>query len=132
VGVTVILVDGHVVTLPDPSGGTFNAAGDFDRLLPFAAALPMLSRIDEYGDVEFSASELASVCDEASSLLTLARDGPERRGVMRLLAQPTTASCPVRHCALSETDRRQRLHPTTTRSLHDRMLLDSIVTESPA
>lgn len=92
-GVTVTLeVDGHFVTLSDPSGGTFNAAGDFDRLLQFAAAFPTLSRIDEYGDVEFSASELASVCDEASSLLTLARDGPERRGVIRLLALATYGS----------------------------------------
>jgi hypothetical protein len=93
VGVTVTLeVDGHVVTLPDPSGGTFNAAGDFDRLLPSATALPMLSRIDEHGDVRFSASELRSVCREASRLLTLARDGPERRGVMRLLALATYGS----------------------------------------
>lgn len=66
-------VDGHVATLPDPSGGTFDAAGDFDRLLQFAYELPMLSRIDEYDDMQFSGSELASVRDEVSSLLKLAR-----------------------------------------------------------
>lgn len=92
-GVIVTLeVDGHVVTLPDPSGGTFNAAGDFDWLLEFASAFPMLSRIDEYGEVQFSAAELASVCDEVSSLLKLAREGPERRGVMRFLALATHGS----------------------------------------
>ena len=33
-GVVVKLeVDGRVVTLPDPSGGTFSAACDFDRVL---------------------------------------------------------------------------------------------------
>jgi hypothetical protein len=36
VGVAATLeVDGLVVTLPDSYGGTFNAAGDFDRLLRF-------------------------------------------------------------------------------------------------
>jgi hypothetical protein len=86
-GVRAILeFDGDVVTLPDPAGGTFNAAGDFDRLLRFASALPLLSRIDEHGDVEFSYSELGSVRDEASSLLDLARDGAGRRGLMRLVA----------------------------------------------
>jgi hypothetical protein len=46
----------------------------------------MLSRIDEFGEVQFSSAELVSVRDEVSSLLRLARDGPERRGVMRFLA----------------------------------------------
>lgn len=86
-GVRVILeFDGDVVTLPDPAGGASNAAGDFDRLVPFASALLLRSRIDEHGDVEFSSSELDSVRDEASSLLDLARDGAERRGLMRLVA----------------------------------------------
>ena len=47
-------IDGRVVSLPDPSGGTFTAAGDFDRLLPletqlavsFSVATPTLERID--------------------------------------------------------------------------------------
>jgi hypothetical protein len=85
-------VDGHVVRLPDPSGGTSNAAGDFDRLLQFAGALPMLSRIDEHGDVQFSSSELGSVRDEVSNLLKLARDGPERRGLLRLHALASNGS----------------------------------------
>jgi hypothetical protein len=87
VGVVATLeVDGHVVRLSDPSGGTFDAAGDFDRLLQFASALPMLSRVAERGDVHFSSSELASVRDEVSSLLELARGGQERRGLLRLHA----------------------------------------------
>ena len=77
---------------PTRLAGTFNVAGDFDRLLQFAIALPMLSRIDEYGDVQVSGRELRSVCHEVSSLMTLARDGPERRGVMRLMALATYGS----------------------------------------
>ena len=40
-------VRGQAVTLADPSGGTFNAAADFDRLLPVTQdAFPALGRID--------------------------------------------------------------------------------------
>jgi hypothetical protein len=93
VGVVATLeVDGHGVTLPDSSGGSFNAAGDFDRLLAFASSFPVLGRIDEHGDVRFVSTELLSVSEEASDLLTLARDGPERRGLLRLIALATHGS----------------------------------------
>ena len=36
--------------MPDPNGGTFDAAGDFDRLLEFHEELPAWSSIDPYGD----------------------------------------------------------------------------------
>lgn len=86
-GLTATLeIDGRTVQLPDPSGGTFNAAGDFDRLLQFATDLPTLSRIDEHGDVHFSSPELASLGEEMSSLLQHARLGPERHGALRLIA----------------------------------------------
>jgi len=84
-GVVVTLeINGQVVSLPDPSGGEFNAAGDFDRLLPFSPDLLLLSRIDPYGDVEFGSSDMAAIRDEAGSLVVLAMDGPERRGLLRL------------------------------------------------
>ena len=84
-GVVVTLeINGQVVSLPDPSGGEFNAAGDFDRLLPFSPDLLLLSRIDPYGDVEFGSSDMAAIRDEVGSLVALARDGPERRGLLRL------------------------------------------------
>jgi len=82
-GVVVTLeINGQVVSLPDPSGGEFNAAGDFDRLLPFSPDLLLLSRIDPYGDVEFGSSDMAAIRDEAGSLVAM--DGPERRGLLRL------------------------------------------------
>ncbi len=46
-GVDFILeIEGRVVSVPDPSGGECNAAGDFDGLLPVRADLPTLHRID--------------------------------------------------------------------------------------
>ncbi len=76
-----------VVGLPDPTGGTFDAAGDFDRLLPLAPdAFPVLSRIDPEGVAEFGPSEMAAIVDEANRALALAVAGPERRGVLSLQA----------------------------------------------
>jgi hypothetical protein len=87
-GVHVVLeVDGRAVTLDDPSGGTFSAAGDFDRLLPVRdAAFPVLSRVDPYGDAAIHRSDLAGLVSEVSVLLDRAADGPERRGLIRLQA----------------------------------------------
>jgi hypothetical protein len=82
-----LVVHGQVVTLADPSGGTFNAAGDFDRLLPAAGnSLPVLARIDPYGDATVLRADLAALASEVASLLTRAKQGPERRGLLRLLA----------------------------------------------
>jgi hypothetical protein len=87
VGVVAVLeVEGRGVNLPDPPGGSFNAAADYDRLLPLARSLPMLRRIDEHGDIQFLWTELLSLRIVAAGLLRLARDGPERRGLMRLTA----------------------------------------------
>ena len=45
--------DGRLVTLVDPSGGTFTAAGDFDRLIPADdARLPLLSSLDPFGEFD--------------------------------------------------------------------------------
>jgi hypothetical protein len=44
------VVCGRVITLGDPSGGTFTAAGDFDRLLPVSGkSSGILARVDPYG-----------------------------------------------------------------------------------
>lgn len=46
--------------LPDPSGGTFDAAGDFDRFIdqpPFGLVpdgLPILESVDPFGDTSGS------------------------------------------------------------------------------
>jgi hypothetical protein len=86
-GVDFILeIEGRVVSVPDPSGGECNAAGDFDGLLPLSVDLPMLRRIDVWGEVEFAPSEMAAIVGEAEELLNRAKDGPERRGLLRLQA----------------------------------------------
>jgi hypothetical protein len=79
-------VEGRVVSVPDPSGGECNAAGDFDALLPVSADLPMLHRVDVYGEVAFVQTDMAAIVEEAGELLNRAKDGPERRGVLRLRA----------------------------------------------
>jgi hypothetical protein len=71
--VTTLAIDGHEVTLPDPHGGSFNPAGDFDRLLPLARALPLLGRVDEHGAVQFTSAELVLLGEEASGLLRYSR-----------------------------------------------------------
>ena len=79
--------DEIVVGLPDPSGGTFDAAGDFDRLLPLdEAAFPTLSRIDLDGIVEFGQPDMAAIVREVESMLPLTKTGRERRGILRLQA----------------------------------------------
>jgi len=85
-GITAELrVHGRAVTLADPSGGTFNAAGDFDRLLPVTGdAFPVLARIDPFSDVVVLGTDLAALAAEAAQLLKRASDGPERRGLLRL------------------------------------------------
>jgi hypothetical protein len=79
-------IEGRVVTVPDPSGGECNAAGDFDRLLPVRADLPMLHRVAVYDDVQFMQSDMAAIVDEAGQLLDRAKEGRERRGLLRLQA----------------------------------------------
>jgi hypothetical protein len=87
VGVRITLeVDGRAVSLSDPSDGSFDAAGDIDRLIPFPDTWWTLSRIDPYGLVEFTPLEMATLADEAAAVLDQAREGAERRGTLRLRA----------------------------------------------
>jgi hypothetical protein len=61
-------VHGQTVILADPSGGIFNAAGDFDRLLPVTGeAFPILARIGPFSDVVIAAADLASLASEGHS-----------------------------------------------------------------
>jgi len=80
-------VRGQPLILADPSGGTFEAAGDFDRLLPASAAnFPVLARVDPFGRTVISGADLAALAHEAGELLGQAVEGPEGRGLLRLRA----------------------------------------------
>jgi hypothetical protein len=89
-----LIVEGRAVRIGDPTGGTFDAAGDLDRLLPLETQLPLdpapdlvlLARIQAYAPVEFAPAELIEVSREAALLRAFARPGPEANGVERLVA----------------------------------------------
>ena len=68
--------------LPDPLGGTFDAAGDFDELLG-TNATPTLNALDPHGDTALPSGELTSLAAEVDSLLATipdAEQGPGRCG----------------------------------------------------
>ena len=59
-GVDAVLLAGdyrRVRDLPDPAGGTFDAAGDFDRLLGQVPDATMWSSIDPIGDTTLTAEQ---------------------------------------------------------------------------
>lgn len=70
--------------LPDPAGGTFDAAGDFDSLVGADDDLPVWSSVDPYDDVTLTTPECGQLLGELSALSTRARPGTERRGLDRL------------------------------------------------
>jgi hypothetical protein len=82
-------VDGRAQRVDDPAGGMCDAAGDFDRLLPFPDDLRMLGRLDPHGEVTFTPAEMTAIRDEVQQVIELASDGPERRGLLRLHALAT-------------------------------------------
>lgn len=86
--VLVVLVDEDGTPergLPDPHGGTFDAAGDFDRLIPFDdPASPMWRHIDPYGDTVFNRLQMPDFINELDGLRSAAEEGPESRGLDRL------------------------------------------------
>ncbi|MFE9695204.1 hypothetical protein [Micromonospora sp. NPDC005806] len=60
----------QLLGLPDPAGGTFDSAGDFDRVLGREdPSLPLLSRVDPYGDVQFMPSDMPQLLSEIERLL---------------------------------------------------------------
>jgi hypothetical protein len=71
--------------LPDPTGGFFDAAGDFDRLISLGnPALRLLGQIDPHGETRFDASQMQQLVAEVELLLVQARASAERHGLMRL------------------------------------------------
>ena len=77
--------DGRRVRFDDPSGGTFDRAGDFDRLIPANdPALSILSAVDPYADWTVPVDRLPELASELASIRGQARRGPEERGLDRL------------------------------------------------
>ncbi len=76
--------DGRRMTrLSDPTGGTFDAAGDFDSLVQ-TSELPVLASMDTYGEVTLNAQLAAALIEEVDFALDNATPGPEARGLRRL------------------------------------------------
>ncbi len=71
--------------LRDPAGGTFDGAGDFDRLLGDHAALPVWASIDAYGDTTLPSQQVLALLAELPVVIEQAADGPEHRGLARLV-----------------------------------------------
>ena len=55
--------------LDDPSGGTFDAAGDFDRVLTQTGGL--LRYVDPYGDTVFNTIQAADLVGEVEQIMTM-------------------------------------------------------------
>ena len=87
VAATLIYADGRRVTrLDDPAGGTFDAAGDFDRLLDRADDhLSVLGRVDIYGVTTFVKDDMGGLIEDIDHLMTAQDLDPvESRGLQRL------------------------------------------------
>ncbi|MBC7373454.1 MAG: hypothetical protein H7323_05635 [Frankiales bacterium] len=74
--------------MPDPAGGTFDAAGDFDRLLVDSPVvrLPVWSSIDPHGVVDLSADGAERLLVELATVILTAEPGAEQNGLRRLSA----------------------------------------------
>ena len=84
-GVVATLVDangGQVRGLPDPAGGTFDAAGDFDRLLSEPVRqLRTLCDVDLYGSTAFTRVHMDDIVSDIEILETAGVSSIERRGL---------------------------------------------------
>lgn len=69
----------------DPSGGTCDAAGDFDRFIG-SPALPVLGAVDPYADTSMTSVEMPGLLRDIELALSDAHGGPEMRGLLRLRA----------------------------------------------
>jgi hypothetical protein len=75
----------RIRALADPGGGSFDAAGDFDRLIPPTdSAFSLLGEVDPHGETRLGVRDMAALVAEIDRLLRQARPGPEYRGLMRL------------------------------------------------
>lgn len=70
-------------SLADPSGGTFDAAGDFDRFID-NLDYPVLGSVDPYGDTTMSDAGMPPLIADIDAALPRAVEGPEARGLLRL------------------------------------------------
>jgi hypothetical protein len=80
VGIIVTAIDSsgaEAFHYPDASGGFFDAAGDFDRLVGRPGDWLVWSTIDEYGVRALGSDEAALLRADLAVLLTHAKDGPE-------------------------------------------------------
>jgi hypothetical protein len=87
VGVSAVVIDGdgrQLVRIDDPAGGTFDAAGDFDRLLDRVPDAIIWSTIDPDDTTTFGNVQAASLLRELPAVARLAREGSEQRGLARL------------------------------------------------
>lgn len=87
VGVWAIVLDREgrqVLRLTDPAGGSFDAAGDFDRLLYLEPGAVTWSSIDPYGVTTLDHEQAAALLEELPAVAKRAHGGPERRGMARL------------------------------------------------
>lgn len=79
-----------MIGLPDPSGGTFDAAGDFDRFLdqpPYGQVpdgIPVLESLDPFGETVMPSGVMARLIADCTRALTVAKRGAEHRGLLRL------------------------------------------------
>jgi hypothetical protein len=75
----------RIYGLIDPTGGYFDAAGDFDRLLPTDhVAFPILGKVDPYGFHQLDSNSMPGLLNEIDHLLPGPRPRLEWRGLMRL------------------------------------------------
>jgi len=70
--------------LPDPSGGTFDAAGDVDRLLDLDLDLPVLGSIDPFDETTLEGSVMRGLLQNIVNVRPVASEGPEVRGLRRV------------------------------------------------
>jgi hypothetical protein len=84
--------------MPDPSGGTFDAAGDFDRFFdetygghPDGLDLPALASVDPYADTEMQADVLDQLLADIAAVLPLANAWPEHAVFCAFGLWPTAA-----------------------------------------
>jgi hypothetical protein len=79
------VADKRIRRLPDPAGGFFDSAGDFDRLMFHGnPALRLLGLVDPHGETGLGPGQMRQLLAEVELLLTEATVGAEYRGLMRL------------------------------------------------
>jgi hypothetical protein len=92
--------EGRVIRgLPDPSGGTFDAAGDFDRFFDESYPghrrdlhLGTLGAVDPYATTEMGPDGMCALLSDIELALSATKAGPERRGLLRLQVMAETCA----------------------------------------